>query len=105
MDKHLLSHPSEGGISMVYLMTGLGFIVGPKRIRRLFRLMGRQTIYRRKNLTKMGLREYKRPYLLRNLQINRANQVWVTDITYVPMAKGFMCLTAVMDVYSREILA
>lgn len=105
MDKHLLIHPSEGVVSMVYLMTGLGFIVGPKRIRRLFRLMGRQTIYRRKNLTKMGLREYKRPYLLRNLQINRSDQVWVTDITYVPMAKGFMYLTAVMDVYSRKILA
>ena len=53
----------------------------------------------------MGLREYIRPYLLRNLRIERPNQVWVTDITYVPMAKGFMYLTAVMDVYSRKILA
>lgn len=105
MDKHLLNHPTEGVVSMVYLLAGLGFVVGPKRIRRLFRLMGIQTLYRRKNLTKAGLREYIYPYLLRNLKIDRPNQVWVTDITYVPMARGFMYLSAVMDVYSRKILS
>lgn len=105
MDRHLTEHPTEGVVSIVYLLTGLGFIVGPKRIRRLFRLMGRETLYRRKNLTKSGLREYIRPYLLRNLKIERPNQVWVTDITYIPMQKGFLYLTAVMDVYSRKILS
>lgn len=105
MDRHLTQHPTEGVVSMVYLLTGLGFVVGPKRIRRLFRLMGRETLYRRKNLTKCGLREYIRPYLLRNLKVERPNQVWVTDITYIPMQKGFMYLTAVMDVYSRKILS
>lgn len=105
MDKHLTEHPTEGVVSMVYLLIGLGFVVGPKRIRRLFKLMGRETLYRRKNLTKSGLREYIRPYLLRNLKIDRPNQVWVTDITYIPMQKGFMYLTAVMDVYSRKILS
>ena len=105
MDKHLIDHPTEGVMSMVYLLKGLGHTVGPKRIRRLFRLMGRETLYRRKNLTKLGLREYIRPYLLRNLKIERPNQVWVTDITYIPMRKGFMYLTAVMDVYSRKILS
>ncbi len=105
MDKHLINHSTEGVNSMVYWLTALGFVVGPKRIRRLFKVMGRQTLYRRKNLTKAGLREYIRPYLLRNLKIDRTNQVWVTDITYVPMAKGFMYLTAVMNVYSRKILA
>ncbi len=105
MDRHLTDHPTEGVVSMVYLLTGLGFVVGPKRIRRLFRLMGRETLYRRKNLTRSGLREYIRPYLLRNLEIERPNQVWVTDITYIPMRKGFMYLTAVMDVYSRKILS
>lgn len=105
MDRHLTNHPTEGVVSMVYLLTGLGFVIGPKRIRRLFRLMGRETLYRRKNLTKSGLREYIRPYLLRNLKIERPNQVWVTDITYIPMQKGFMYLTAIMDVYSRKILS
>lgn len=105
MDRHLLHHPTEGVVSMVYLLAGMGFVIGPKRVRRLFRLMGRETMYRRKNLTKAGLREYIRPYLLRNLKIERPNQVWVTDITYIPMRRGFLYLTAVMDVYSRKILS
>lgn len=105
MDRHLTEHPTEGVMSMVYLLTGLGFEVGPKRIRRLFGLMGRETLYRRKNLTKSGLREYIRPYLLRGLEVDRPNQVWATDITYIPMQKGFMYLTAIMDVYSRKILS
>lgn len=105
MDEHLIDHPTEGVWSMVYLLRDLGYPVGPKRIRRLFRLMGRETLYRRKNLTKLGLKEFIRPYLLRGLEITRSNQVWCTDITYIPMRKGFMYLTAVMDVYSRKILS
>jgi putative transposase len=104
MDKHLISHPTEGVVSMVYYLKALGYPVGPKRIRRLFKLMGRETIYRRKNLTKAGLREFIKPYLLRGLQITHANQVWCTDITYIPMARGFMYLTAIIDVYSRKIM-
>ena len=105
MDRHLLHHPTEDVWSMVYYLREKGYVVGPKRIRRLFQLMGRQTIYRRKNLTKQGLREYIKPYLLRGLSIERVNQVWCTDITYIPMRKGFMYLTAVMDIYSRKILS
>lgn len=90
---------------MVHLLRELGYRIGPKRIRRLFKIMGHQTIYRRKNLTKLGLREFIKPYLLRNLEITHANQVWSTDITYIPMAKGFMYMTAIMDVYSRKIMA
>jgi putative transposase len=105
MDAHLMNHPTEGVESMVHWLRDQGFPIGPKRIRRLFRIMGHNTIYRRKNLTKAGLREYIRPYLLRGLDILRPNQVWCTDITYIPMRKGFMYLTAVMDVYSRKILA
>jgi putative transposase len=105
MDAHLMNHPTEGVESMVHWLRDQGFPIGPKRIRRLFRIMGHNTIYRRKNLTKAGLREYIRPYLLRELDITRPNQVWCTDITYIPMRKGFMYLTAVMDVYSRKILA
>ena len=104
MDQHLLNHPTEGVISMVHLMKSQGYPVGPKRIRRLFRLMGHQTLYRRKNLTKNALKQFIKPYLLRGLEINRANQVWCTDITYIPMAKGFMYMTAFIDVYSRKIV-
>jgi putative transposase len=66
--------------------------------------MGHETIYRRKNLTKGALRAYIKPYLLRGLKIERANQVWCTDITYIPMARGFMYMTAYIDVYSRKIM-
>ena len=104
MDKHLTLHPTEGVESMVLLLRNLGYPVGPKRIRRLFKIMGRQTIYRRKNLTKAGLKEFIRPYLLRNLKITHANQVWCTDITYIPMKCGFMYMTAIIDVYSRKIV-
>lgn len=105
MDRHLINHPTEGVESMVLWLRDQAFPVGPKRIRRLFRLMNYQPIYRRKNLTKLGLREFIKPYLLRGLKIDQPNQVWCTDITYIPMRKGFMYLTAIMDVYSRKILA
>jgi putative transposase len=104
MDKHLTSHPTEGVESMVLYLRELGYPVGPKRIRRLFKLMGRQTLYRRKNLTKLGVSKFIKPYLLRGLDITHPNQVWSTDITYIPMKKGFMYLTAIMDVYSRKIV-
>jgi len=87
MDKHLLKHPTEGVVSMVDMLKGMGYPVGPKRIRRLFRLMGHQTLYRKKNLTKGALKEFIKPYLLRGMKITHANQVWSTDITYsVPVS-------------------
>ena len=104
MDQYLLVHPTEGVVTMVDWLRERGYPVGPKRIRRLFRLMNHQTLYRRKNLTKGALKQFIRPYLLRGLQITRANQVWCTDITYIPMAKGFMYMTAFIDVYSRKIM-
>lgn len=104
MDKHLTLHPTEGVVSMVDWLKEKGYWVGPKRIRRLFRLMGYQAIYRKKNLTKGALKAFIRPYLLRGLKITRPNQVWCTDITYIPMAKGFMYMTAFIDVYSRKIV-
>lgn len=104
MDRHLLTHPTEGVVSMVDMLRDMGYPVGPKRIRRLFKLMSHQTLYRRKNLTKNALREFIKPYLLRGLKVTHANQVWCTDITYIPMAKGFMYMTAFIDVYSRKIV-
>lgn len=104
MDKHLTDHPTEGVMSVVYFLIARNFPVGPKRIRRLLKIMGRQTIYRRKNLTKQGMKEFIKPYLLKRLDITRPNQVWCTDITYIPMRHGFMYLTAFIDVYSRKIV-
>jgi putative transposase len=104
LDQHLTKHPTEGVKSMVLLLRSMGYPVGPKRIRRLFRLMGRETIYRRKNLTKSGMKAFIKPYLLQNLEVIRANQVWCTDITYIPMKRGFMYMTAILDLYSRKIV-
>ena len=67
--------------------------------------MGYNAIYQRKNLSKLGAREYIRPYLLRGMQFTSPNQVWSTDITYIPMKKGFLYLSAIMDVFSRKILS
>ena len=104
MDKHLTDHPTEGVLSMVLFFIARHHPVGPKRIRRLLKIMGRETIYRRKNLTKLGLAKFIKPYLLREMEITRPNQVWCTDITYIPMRKGFMYLTAIIDVFSRKIV-
>ena len=104
MDRHLTDHPTEGVMSIVLFFIARGYPVGPKRIRPLLKIMGRQTIYRRKNLTKAGMKVFIKPYLLKGLEINRPNQVWCTDITYIPMRNGFMYLTAIMDVYSRKIV-
>jgi putative transposase len=65
--------------------------------------MGRQTLYRRKNLTKAGQKAFIRPYQIWGLKITHINQVWCTDITYIPMKRGFVYLTAFIDVYSRRI--
>lgn len=77
-------------LAILDMLRDMGHPVGPKRIRRLFRLMGHQTLYRRKHLTKNALKEFLKPYLLRGLKVTQVNQVWCTDITYIPIAKGFM---------------
>lgn len=104
MDKHLLEHPTEGVLSMVYMFRGMGHTISPKRVRRLLRVMGYEAIYRKRNLSKLGLREYIHPYLLRGLGMTAPNQVWSIDITYIPMAKGHMYMTGIIDVYSRKIM-
>lgn len=73
MDKHLTDHPTEGVKSLVLFFIARNYPVGPKRIRRLLKLMGRRTIYRRKNLTKQGLKMFIKPYLSNGLKITHAN--------------------------------
>lgn len=105
IDKYFLEHPYYGVERMAtYLNMDLGYNVNVKRIRRLYNKMGLQTIYRAARTTIRNKTEYVYPYLLRNLEIEKSNQVWQTDITYIPMAKGFMYLTAIIDVYSRRIM-
>lgn len=105
IDKEHTEHPTKGVEGMVDHLILLGFIVGPKRIRRLMRKMSINAIYPKKNLSKQGKPQYRMPYLLRGLNITRSNQVWSIDITYIPMQCGFMYLTAIIDVYSRSIMA
>jgi len=104
MDEHYLKHPTEGTIRIQDMLFALGFLVNHKRIRRLLRLMGLMAIYPKRNLSKLGLKKYIHPYLLKGLEINRPNQVWAIDITYIPMKNGFLYLTAIIDVYSRYIV-
>lgn len=104
IDEHNLQFPTHGVLRMQDFLLSLGIIINHKKLRRLLRLMGIMAIYPKKNLSKLGLAKYIRPYLLRNLNIVRPNQVWEIDITYIPMKNGFMYLTAIIDVYSRYIV-
>jgi len=104
MDDHYLEHPTEVVLQMQDFLFLCGFLVNAKRVRRLLRKMGVMAIYPKRNLSKLGHAKYIRPYLLKGLEITRPNQVWAIDITYIPMAKGFMYLTAIIDVYSRFVV-
>jgi len=104
IDEHNLDFPTHGVLRMQDFLLGLGIIVNHKKLRRLLRLMGIMAIYPKRNLSKLGLAKYVRPYLLKGLNIERPNQVWEIDITYIPMKTGFMYLTAIIDVYSRYIV-
>ena len=85
-----------------YLRYGLGFRVNEKRIGRLYKPMGLKTVYAKPRTTIQDKENCIYPYLLWNLQIDRPNQVWQTDITYILMYRGLMYLVAIIDVYSRK---
>jgi putative transposase len=104
MDENCLEHPTAGVLQMQDFLFLYGFLVNPKRVRRLLRKMGVMAIYPKRNLSKLGNAKYIRPYLLRNLKIDHPNHVWAIDITYIPMAHGFMYLTAIIDIYSRFVV-
>jgi putative transposase len=92
-----------GSRRMAAWLATQGFPVNRKRVQRLMRLMG--LIYQRPNTSKAAPEHIKYPYLLGGLTIDRANQVWCSDITYIPLAKGFIYLVAIMDWHSRAVLA
>jgi len=105
IDKEHLEHPTKGVVSMRDFLLLMGFIVGVRHVRRLMHKMAIHAIYPQACLSKNANAKYKQPYLLRKLKIDHPNQVWSTDITYIPMRKGFMYLYAIIDVYSRCIMA
>ncbi|WP_313382046.1 IS3 family transposase [Proteiniphilum saccharofermentans] len=104
MDKHHQDHPTYGVLQMQDYLLAQGLRVNPKRVRRLMRKAQIIAQYPKRNLSKLGLSDYIYPYLLRNLDVDHPNQVWEIDITYIPMDRSFMYLTAIIDVYSRFIV-
>lgn len=106
MDELHLKHPWMGSRSLRDQISGkIGYAVNRKRIQRLMDLMGINAVYRRPRTSIPGDGHKIYPYLLRGLDINRPNQVWAADITYIPMAKGFLYLVAIIDWYSRRVLS
>ncbi len=104
MDERYLDRPTHGVLQMQDYLRQQGYQVNHKRVRRLLRLMGLEAIYPKRNLSQLGRAEYIHPYLLRNLEIAHPNQVWEVDITYIALEKGFMYLTAIIDVHSRFVV-
>lgn len=105
MDELHLLWPFMGSRMLRDQLRLQGLQVNRKRVRRLMRLMGVTAIYRRQNTSRRHPQHAVFPYLLRGLLIDRPNQVWAADITYIPMARGFVYLFAVMDWHSRKVLA
>jgi putative transposase len=105
IDELHLEYPFYGSRRMAVVLRDDGWVVNRKRTQRLMRLMGLEAIYQKPNTSRPHPNHKVYPYLLRGLIIDRPNQVWCADITYIPMAKGFVCLVAVMDWFSRRVLA
>jgi len=105
IDEQYLKTPCWGTRSMRNHLRRLGYKVNRKRVQRLMRLMGLEAIYPKPKTSKPHPEHKVYPYLLRNKTIDHADQVWTADITYIPMALGFMYLVAVMDWYSRKVLS
>lgn len=100
-----LEHPFAGSRLLKKLLRAEGYAVGRKHVATLMRRMGIEALYRKKSTSRRHPEHAIYPYLLRNVAIERANQVWALDITYIPMRRGFVYFCAVMDWASRKILA
>jgi putative transposase len=105
IDRQYTARPFYGSRRMVIWLEQQGEVVNRKRVRRLMRVMGLEAIHPKPRLSQAGQGHRIYPYLLRGVKIERRDQVWSTDITYVPMASGFMYLTAVIDWHSRYVIA
>jgi putative transposase len=105
IDEQYTKTPYYGTRRMAVYLKGLGFSVDRKKVRRLYKLMGLVAIYPKPRLSTPGEGHKIYPYLLRGLHIDHPNHVWEADITYLRMKHGFMYLVAIMDVYSRHVMA
>ncbi len=106
LDELHLKHPFKGSRRLRYDLWDVhGLQVNRKRIQRLMRIMGIRALYPGARTTRPNKQHKVYPYLLRDLEIDRSNQVWCTDITYIPMRKGFLYLVAIMDWHSRKVLS
>jgi putative transposase len=105
MDELHLEYPFAGSRMLRDLLVAEGFTVGRLHVSTLMKRMGIEALYRKPNTSKPAPGHQVYPYLLRKLPITRPNQVWAMDITYIPMARGFVYLAAVVDWFSRRVLA
>jgi putative transposase len=105
LDELHLDYPFAGSRMRRDLLRGEGIAIGRQHVATLMRRMGIEAIYRRPNTSKPAPGHKIYPYLLRSVSIGRPNQVWAMDITYIPMARGFVYLAAVVDWFSRRVLA
>ncbi len=105
IDRQFLETPFYGVQQMTWHLQNEGHPVNVKRIRRLMRLMRLMPIYQKPNTSKPAKGHNTYPYLLGGLRVDRPNQVWCADITYLPMRRGFLYLVAVMDWFTRKVLA
>ena len=105
IDQLHLDYPFAGSRMLQSFLVREGFRIGRLHVRTLMKRMGIETIYRRPHTSKPAPGHKIYPYLLRHLVVERPNQVWAMDITYIPMARGFVYLAAVVDWFSRKVLA
>ncbi len=105
IDKAYTKWPFYGRRKMTAWLRRQGYEINPKRVGRLMKLMGLAAIYPKPKTSQRHPEHKIYPYLLRNVTIERPNQVWSADITYIPLAHGFMYLVAILDWYSRYVLA
>lgn len=105
IDEQFLSTPYYGSRQMARYLRRQGYNVGRHRVRRLMRQIGIEAIYQRPRTSAPHPEHKIYPYMLKNVNISRPNQVWCADITYIPVKRGFLYLVAIMDWYSRKVLS
>jgi putative transposase len=105
IDELHLDYPFAGSRMLRDLLRGEGVMIGRDRVITMMRRMGIEALYRRPSTSKPAAGHKIYPYLLRGLAVDRPNQVWATDITYIPMARGFVYLVVVVDWFSRRVLS